>query len=259
MKTLFLFLLFIFSRAVFAQKSKDSLRYKQKYYQRVSVEFSNAEWFYQGLINDFSTLEKGQITAEFGISTIYYPQINVGLTNNIELKTGLLSDSDGTPFVNPFVGIKVKKAVMPHFLMGVDAQIAYDKEKDYYAPTIAVGGQFQKKRVNVGASIFVKLGRNKVYDDIMLNSVNFWGLFHVWRRGNVGLVYIKTINPGFYSRPIKWPEYLAPTCLLYYEFLFKRSKLNLGVQYKYNKVAYLYPETQYDFFPYLRYNFLIKK
>lgn len=260
LRSVYLFILFLLPINSFAQKTRDTLLYRNKYYQRVSVEFTSGDWSYQGIINDFITLEKGQITAEIAASTLGYSQINIGITKNIEFKSGVFQNSDGISLVNTFVGIKLSHSITQNIGIGVDAQLAYDREKNLYASTIAFGGQYQASRVNVGTSAFIKLGKNKVYDDIMLNSINFWGLFNIWRKGSIGLIYVKTINPVFYSNPYRWPIYLPPTAFLYYKFLFKRSILNLGIQYRNNKVIVLSPyNITLELLPMLQYNFLIKK
>ena len=255
MRTIYHFLLLFSCLTAFSQ-GRDSATYQNPYFKKINAQFVSRSSLYEGIIRDFNTLPKGQISAEVNLAPNLILQANTGLHDNIELNAGIIT-ADEDFSLSPFLGLTMKHPVTKKLYLGLDFQMAYLSKSKIIAPNISYGVQYQTKKLNIGSSVFIQLGKNKVYDNIMVNSVNLWALYRVKRRANLAIMYLHGGNPTFYSNPESWPRYIGRGGNIYYELLFKRSKLALGLQFRsYDPILYY---NGFDLIPFLKYNFLIRK
>jgi hypothetical protein len=248
----FYFILFCFP--AFCQKIYEN---NEPFANRMSSLITTGDSDYFGYFRNFSTLKKNQLAADFDAIDAVLFNLAYGLRSNLEISTSSVIDQSGQQkFNTQYVGVTLTTPSNHRLVAGIDGRLGYNWDKNQLASSINVGIQYSWNKLMVGGSIFANLGKNKILDQITVNTFNVFLNYKLKKRLYLGYSVRFPPRSPFYDYPYYAPLYITNSNTFFVEILFKRSKLSPGLFYQYNRLNYY---NKNDFYPNLRYSYLIKK
>lgn len=258
MKITLFSILILLSFSITAQQKSDSIiNLNSTFYSRLTVDFYESFFANRGMVRNFQGLKKGQIETSLLASTNLYSTTSYGLFKNVEIGVNYSTNDLKKPYL---VGgqLTIHHAMTPKINIGLNLLINKDFFLNQISSTFLYGVDYNYKKLAFGTSLLINFDKLHNKQNLMVNSFNFWALYRIRPKGNIGLVFLNGRNPDYYKEEFylsDGEEILPKTLFGYYDFLFKRSKLSIGVQLSRNNLM----ESGWFLFPILKYNFLIKR
>jgi hypothetical protein len=247
-----LIFLFAINFGLKSQTKSDSVSNQELQY--INYVFASSDAEFQGFIRDFKTLQKGVFIFENGLNNALLSTFKYGVTKNIELNTGLIYAGSSDLLFGQTVGLKINQKIGENVLLGADLNTTFPKFKH----SLSFGGQYQNKRLMVGASLFMKMGKHRSFGVTSMNSNNIFANFRLTKRKAISILQIFPNNPRLKIPPSYYDVYLEKTTNVFFQFLFKKSSLNLGVACSKSFIFGNFTDFQNQFMPSINFNRILK-
>lgn len=251
MRYICLFFIFL-GYPAFSQKIYEN---NEPFSNRMSNIISTGDFDFFGIVTNPVTLKKNQLATDFTANSTGHLNLAYGLRDNLELNAeGVI---DGAIFKTQYMGFTLTNPSPKSLTAGISGHLGYDWKKEQWASSMNIGIQYSRDKFLIGGTVFANLGKNKVLDQVKVNSFNLFMSYKLRKRIYLSYWGIFPPRSKFYDYPYYSPIYFPNSNSFFVDVLFKRSKLSPGILIQYNRINIFYSKNEFN--PCIRYSYLIKR